>query len=67
MTQAHVICLNDSVEHVVIGTENQAMKLLVQLKIAYWKRNRWIFNNNQSDYNLRCYWHIHTVPAEIHS
>lgn len=65
ISHAHVICMNDGVEHVVIGTEDQAKAKMSELKAAYWARCHWNFNNDASKYETQCYWHIHTVAAEI--
>jgi len=75
MSEAHVICCNDSVEHVVVGTKEAARLKLRILADAYYKRMggdahwrpemRW--SNAETPYEAfrqRCYWHIHTVPME---
>jgi hypothetical protein len=76
MTAAHVICCNDSVEHVVIGTEEQAQAKLEELAKEHFDR----FGGNTGEYDdhslyrhlgetpyeryrQRLYWHIHTVAA----
>lgn len=63
MKTAYVICINDSVEHVVIDDDQLAEKKLAELKAAYWERNKWSFRDLES-YEAICYWHIHTVDAE---
>ena len=53
--KAHVICCNDSVEHVVIGDESFANELMDQLKLASYNSDRYK------------YWHIHTVNLTVQS
>jgi len=72
--QAHVICCNDSVEHVVIGTEAQAQTKLEELRAADFERNKWsyqevrglsnpsvVLQTREDVYKHRYYWHIHTA------
>lgn len=77
MTQAHVICNNDSVEHVHLGTEAEADLKLSELRLEHFDRHphgyhvSFVDRNKLSDedirglewkaYKQRCYWHIHTV------
>ena len=63
--KAHVICCNDSVQHVVIGSEEQAEKKRKELKKSYFKRNKHNFNSAE-EYALQCFWHIHTVHCDNH-
>jgi hypothetical protein len=68
---AHVICCNDAVMHVHLGTEEQAQGKLEELAKADYDRNHWYwegvarhYGNNASPYSYyrnRCYWHIHTT------
>lgn len=62
--KAHVICCNDSIEYVVLDDEPLAIGKMLELKNAYFERNKWAFNGDQEAYNRRCYWHIHTVGYE---
>lgn len=72
MTQALVICANDSVEHVVIGSMAEATALLEKLAREAFDRNPWNYRGQQGwvftgktpyeKYRNHVYWHIHTVP-----
>lgn len=58
---AFVITCNDSVEAVVIGTEEQAEAIKDRLSKAYFERNRHSFEGRpytkpEEAYRLRCYW-----------
>jgi hypothetical protein len=61
--KAHVICVNDSVEYVVIDSEFKAQAKLLELKEGYFEHNRWLVGQNRDEYEARFYWHIHTVDA----
>ena len=61
---AHVICCNDSIEYVVLDDEPLAIGKMLELKNAYFERNKWAFNDDQEAYIRCCYWHIHTVNYE---
>jgi hypothetical protein len=54
--EAYVICNNDSIEFVVIGSEAGAIAKLKEMEADYKKRNS--HNTNMA------YWHIHTVTYE---
>lgn len=68
---AHVICCNDSVEHVFLGTEEKAKEKLEELAKAHFAK--WhdpyagcgLYSLPGGDpyeaYRKRLYWHIHTV------
>lgn len=57
---AFVICCNDSVEAVVLGTKTQAEKIKQRLSKEYFERNRHSFNQSYSTpeevYRIRCLW-----------
>jgi len=57
MAKAHVICCNDRVEAVVIGSEDFAKQETERLRGEYFKRHPW-FNEDQ---RRIFYWHHHTV------
>ena len=66
--KAHVICMNDSVEHVVIDDEALANTKLDELRKAYFDRNQHVFHERDGEsawkaYLRRIYWHIHTVEV----
>lgn len=62
--EAHVICLNDSVQAIVIGTEAQAQTKLVELSEAYFRSQRWSFGSDEVEqrraYRWRCHWYVRT-------
>lgn len=60
---AYVICCNDSVEFVVIGSEEEAEKKLLVLKEE--DRQKVCNRDIKEDYNRCYYWHIHEVNADI--
>jgi hypothetical protein len=62
MTQrmAHVICLNNSVECVVVDSLEVANATMAGLAKIHQER-KGCFNDD--DYKARFYWHIHTIPA----
>ena len=76
MSTAHVICCNDSVEHVFVGSEEDARLRMRILADAYYKQTggtaHWSQEQKWSSadsaygaYRQRCYWHINTVPLEV--
>lgn len=67
MELAHVIKCNDSVEHVVLGTEEEARAKLEELREAYFERTQWMWRpigkeTPEQAYKARCHWHVRTVP-----
>lgn len=60
MKTAFVITCNDSVEHVVKGTQEQAETKRDELREAYFQRNRWSFGQTlegqRQAFKQRCYW-----------
>lgn len=58
MKTAHVICCNDSVEAVVIGSELKANLECGRLEKKYYKKHPKLKTNG--NYPL-LYWHVHTV------
>jgi hypothetical protein len=56
--------MDDSPQFVVLDSEELAKQKLEELKIDYWHKNKWSFNNSREDYNSRCYWHIRDVPYD---
>lgn len=64
-SKAHVVCCNDAVVAVVLGTEAQADLAMEQFVVEDYQRSRWHFNNSSVEYLNRCYWHIHTVGLVI--
>lgn len=66
--KAFVICLNDSVEFVVLHFEKKAKIKMEELAEKYWDRNKGNivdqFVEDYIDYRNRYYWHIHEVEAE---
>jgi hypothetical protein len=63
-TKVHVICCNDSVEYAVIDDERKAKAKLKELKNTYYENNKYCFNCSIEEYDIRYYWHIHTVNGE---
>lgn len=59
-SKAHVICLNDSVECVVVDAVEVAEAMMAGLRNLHRERNMLICDD---EYNTRHYWHIHTIPA----
>ena len=62
MKKAHVICCNDSVEFVVVGSEHEAELEKLALRDNHFRRYD---IKNRTDYDNRYYWHIHTVDSNI--
>ena len=60
-TKAHVICCNDSVEHVVLDDEKLAEEIKEQLAEADAKERR---NSAGQFHRADPYWHIHTVGVQ---
>lgn len=60
--KAYVICMNDSVEFVVIDKLTIAQKKLRKLSNLYYKANKSQWKSKFEYLNI-CYWHIHTVEA----
>lgn len=59
---AHVICDNDSVEAVCLGSDQEAQERLERLAKAdfeIWHVARY---ESYAHYRNRHYWHVHTVP-----
>lgn len=66
MIQAHVICCNDSVEYVFIGTEQHAQDKCNEMRDETYKTQYVTYSGN-SDYEDYCcnhFWHIHSVDYE---
>jgi hypothetical protein len=67
--KAHVICLNDFPDHVVIGIEGDAQAVLVARRQEYFDRNpsQWRASfEDETDfqaYTRFCHWHIRTVEV----
>lgn len=61
----HVICCNDCVEFVVVGSEQAAEKKLEELAAAHYQRvGRWQYAD-VTQYRQVYYWHVHTVDGEL--
>lgn len=60
MKYAHVICSNDSVEHVHLGTTAEAHQQMEILAKEDYARGC-CQTLNFKEYRKRIYWHIHTV------
>ena len=66
--KAHIICMNDSVEHAVLDDEALANIKLNELRQTYFDRNKHVFHDSNFEsawktYLRRIYWHIHTVEV----
>jgi len=65
---AFVITCNDSVQHVVRGTQEQAEVKLEELREDYFQRNRWVFGETEAKqrdaFRLRCHWAARETPFE---
>lgn len=59
--KAHVVCYNDSVEHVVIGSEHFAKGKMHQLRDADFYKRVACADPDVKNYNAIYYWHLHTV------
>lgn len=65
--KAHVICNNDSVEHVVFGTEAEAEAELERIEgehMSTYLKHQGDSPQSREAYQ-RNYWHIHTVAASF--
>ena len=60
--KAHVICMNDSVEFVVIDDEAKAEEVKEELAKSYYERQPWRWSSYE-EYQHLCFWHLHTVDA----
>lgn len=71
--RALVICCNDAVMAVHLGTEEEATVELERLAREDYGRNHWhwddearrygvMFTTGYQLYRHRCYWHLHDVP-----
>lgn len=58
--KAYVICCNDSVEFVVLNSEEKANIKKDALKEEHFERNKHTFKNREQ-YENRCFWHLHDV------
>lgn len=58
---AHVICCNNRIEHVVMGSESSAQTKLEALQEKHRKENAGL---SQYSYDSAYYWHIHSVEGE---
>jgi hypothetical protein len=61
-TTAYVIQCNDSVEAVVLKSEEFAEAEKERLRAEYFARNRWNFENDEKQYRARCFWAVRAVP-----
>lgn len=59
-SQAHVICCNDAVMAVVVGTDEQAEAAMETLIVEDYQSNKWMYADGAA-YLYLLYWHIHTV------
>lgn len=59
--KVYVICLNDSVEAVVDGSESKATGIKDSLRESYWKREGRSFRD-RDHYNTVGHWNLHVVP-----
>lgn len=58
----HVICLNDSVEAVVVGSKSNAKRKCAQMKAAYIKKHYYYMKGKElKDKERVLYYHLHTV------
>jgi len=58
----HVICCNDSVEAVVIGSEKKAKKKCEQMKAAHIEKQHYHLRGKELEDQKRVlYYHLHTV------
>lgn len=64
VTEAFVICCNDSVEFIELGSYMQAKIKLEALRREYFERNRGAFVDEDA-YLARCNWHIQAVPVPV--
>lgn len=58
MNSSHVICCNDSVEFVVVGSDDAVRTKLIELRAAHRKS---VAHWPEAEYRARCHWHVRTV------
>ena len=62
----HVICCNDAIISVVIGTEEQVLAKLEVEALADWEhRYKWEYQYYK-EYRNRLHWNLHTVNGEAY-
>jgi len=62
--QVHVICCNDSVEAVVIGSKARANRKCAQMKAAHIKKHYYYMKGKELEDKERVlYYHLHTVDV----
>jgi hypothetical protein len=73
MKKAFVICCNDAVIAVHLGTEAEAQAAIEPLARADYDRNHWhwddgarqhgsMYQDGYAYYRRICYWHLHDAP-----
>jgi hypothetical protein len=64
--EAHVICMNDSPMHVVIGSPEDAEKILLKLQKAYYDKNKGCGRWESFDFYKNCiFWYIRDVECSF--
>lgn len=63
MTTLYIVFLNDG-PMFVLTDEGVAKQKLAELKEEYFQKNKGSFKD-RSEYNSRCYWHIHDVKGTL--
>lgn len=64
MKQAIIICMNDSIEAVVIDDIEYANKVKEKRATDYFNKNAHVYKSIR-DYQNQCYWHLHILNIEI--
>ena len=59
----YVICLNDSVEYVVVDNYNRAQLKMVELNADYYDKYKNLFDS-EGEYKTRCHWHLESATGE---
>ena len=60
--KAHVICINDSIESVVIDDEAKAEVVKEKMAKSYFDKNSYNWKSYE-EYRHLCFWHLHTVDV----
>jgi hypothetical protein len=66
---SQVICLNDAVEHTVVGkdkvlVEEQAKLILNKLSSEYYVKHCCTYDSYE-EYQQCCFWHLHDTTATV--
>jgi len=59
---AYIICMNDSMQAVVLKDEAKAITEMENSKKKYWEAISWYYTDYK-EYSRAAYWHIHEVEV----